>query len=77
MLAYRKIMTTFYRLGIFTALSTLLTAVLASAALAVTPGMYDPTAASFNPTNAPGSSHLTSGTPECTVNNDLSIDCNG
>jgi hypothetical protein len=66
----------FYRLGIFTALPTLLTAVMASVALAsVAPGTYDPTATSFNPANAPGSSHLTSGTPECTVNASLDVNC--
>jgi hypothetical protein len=73
MLAYRKIM----RLGIFTALPTLLTAVLASVALAVAPANYFPTSGSSNPLNAPGSSHLTSGSPECTVNADLSINCTG
>jgi hypothetical protein len=75
MLAYRKIMR-FYRLGIFTALPTLLTVVLASVALAsVAPGTYTPTAGSFNPANAPGSSHLTSGMVDCVVNADSSIDC--
>jgi hypothetical protein len=47
------------------------------AAWAVTPGNYTPAAGSFNTANAPGSSHLTSGMPECTVNMDLSIDCVG
>jgi hypothetical protein len=42
---------------------------------AVAPGTYTPTAGSFNGANAPGSSHLTSGTPSCTVNADRSIDC--
>jgi hypothetical protein len=42
---------------------------------AVAPGTYLPTADSFNPANAPGSSHLTSGSPSCTVNADLSISC--
>jgi len=64
------------RLGIFTALLTLLTAVSASVALAqVAPGTYPSNCGSFDPANAPGSSHLSSGTPSCTVNNDLSIDC--
>jgi hypothetical protein len=64
------------RLGIITALLTLLVAVTASVALAVVaPGTYTPTAGSFNPANAPGSSHLTSGSPSCTVNADRSIDC--
>jgi hypothetical protein len=47
----------------------------ASAAAAVAPGTYFPTATSFNSANAPGSSHLTSGSPSCTVNADLSINC--
>jgi len=47
-----------------------------TAALAnVAPGTYTPTAGSFNPANAPGSSHLTSGSPSCTVNADRSITC--
>lgn len=50
--------------------------VMASAASAqVSPGTYLPDAGSFNSANAPGSSHLASGTPSCTVNADLSIDC--
>ena len=53
----------------------LLIALFASAAWAVAPGMYFPTADSFNSANAPGSSHLASGTPSCTVNADRSIDC--
>jgi hypothetical protein len=54
----------------------LLVAFAASAAFAaVAPGTYTPTAGSFNSANAPGSSHLTSGTPSCTVNADRSIDC--
>jgi hypothetical protein len=47
----------------------------AAASAAVAPGTYTPTATSFNPANAPGSSHLTSGSPSCTVNADRSIDC--
>jgi hypothetical protein len=75
MLADSKIMR-FYRLGIFTALPTLLTAVMASVALAsVAPATYTPTATSFNPANAPASSHLTSGMVDCVVNQDESIDC--
>jgi hypothetical protein len=61
------------RLGIVTALVTLLAAVSAATALAVAPGTYP---GSVNPANAPGSSHLASGTIACTVNPDLSIDCN-
>lgn len=61
------------------ALTVLLTVgmiAVSSVALAVVaPGTYSPTDDSFNSANAPGSSHLTSGTPECKVNNDLSIDC--
>jgi hypothetical protein len=41
----------------------------------VAPGTYTPTSDSFNSANAPGSSHLTSGSPSCTVNADRSIDC--
>jgi hypothetical protein len=64
------------RLGIITALSMLLLALTASAAFAaVAPGTYGPNTGSFNSANSPGSSHLTSGTPSCTVNADLSIDC--
>jgi hypothetical protein len=66
------------KLGIITALSLLLLAVSATVALAaVAPGTYTPTAGSFNAANAPGSSHLTSGSPSCTVNADLSISCSG
>jgi len=42
---------------------------------AVAPGTYTPTADSFDSANAPGSSHLASGSPSCTVNADRSIDC--
>jgi hypothetical protein len=63
------------RLGIITALVTLLTAVSASVALAVAPGTYTPTSDSFNPANAPGSSHLTSGSPQCVVNDALDVNC--
>jgi hypothetical protein len=64
------------RIGIITALLTLLMAVSAGVALAaVLPGTYTPNAGSFDPANAPGSSHLTSGSPSCTVNANLSIDC--
>jgi hypothetical protein len=47
----------------------------AAASASVAPGTYGADAGSFNPANAPGSSHLASGTPSCTVNTDLSIDC--
>jgi hypothetical protein len=50
-------------------------AIAVPAAFAVVPGTYTPTADSFNAANAPGSSHLASGSPSCTVNADLSIDC--
>jgi hypothetical protein len=64
------------RLGIITALLMLLFAVSASVALAaVSPGTYGPDPGSFNPANAPGSSHLTSGTPQCVVNAALDVDC--
>lgn len=48
---------------------------MASAASAVAPGTYGPDPGSFNSANAPGSSHLTSGSPSCTVNADFSINC--
>jgi hypothetical protein len=64
------------RLGIITAFLMLLFAVSASVALAaVSPGTYGPDPGSFNPANAPGSSHLTSGTPQCVVNAALDVDC--
>ena len=64
------------RLGIITAFSMVLLAVSASVALAaVIPGTYTPTSGSFNPANAPGSSHLTSGTVECVVNAALDVNC--
>jgi hypothetical protein len=47
----------------------------AAASANVAPGTYTPTAGSFNPANAPGSAHLTSGSPSCTVNADRSISC--
>jgi len=54
----------------------LLLALAASAAFAaVAPGTYGPNAGSFNTANAPGSSHLTSGTPSCTVNSALDVSC--
>jgi hypothetical protein len=63
------------RLGIITALLGLLVAVTAAAALAVAPGTYTPTAGSFNPANAPGSSHLSSGTVQCVVAANLNVNC--
>jgi hypothetical protein len=63
------------RLGIITALFASLMAVSAAVALAVTPGTYTPTADSFNPANAPGSSHLSSGTVQCVVNSALDVNC--
>jgi hypothetical protein len=48
----------------------------AGPALAVTPGTYTPTSDSFNSANAPGSSHLTSGTVQCVVDANLNINCN-
>jgi len=64
------------RVGIVTALSMFLVALSASAAFAaVAPGTYLPTADSFNSANAPGSSHLTSGTPQCVVNAGLDVNC--
>jgi hypothetical protein len=49
----------------------------APAVSAVNAGTYGPDPGSFNPANAPGSSHLKSGSTSCTVNADLSITCNG
>ena len=46
-----------------------------AASASVAPGTYTPNPGSFNPANAPGSSHLASGSPSCTVNADLSINC--
>jgi hypothetical protein len=63
------------RVGIITALSAVLVAVSASVALAVTPGTYTPTSDSFNAANAPGSSHLTSGTVQCVVDSALNVNC--
>ena len=64
------------RVGIVTALSMFLVALSASAAFAaVSPGTYLPTADSFNSANAPGSSHLTSGTVQCVVNDARDVNC--
>jgi hypothetical protein len=64
------------RLGIVTALLTLLMAVTAGVALAaVAPGLYTPNAGSFDPANAPGSSFLKSGTPQCEVTAALDVNC--
>jgi hypothetical protein len=60
------------------ALATLVVAAIAfpaAASAAVAPGTYTPTAGSFNSANAPGSSHLTSGTVQCVVNAALDVDC--
>jgi hypothetical protein len=64
------------RLGIITTLLMLAMAVTATVAMAaVSPGTYTPTAGSFDPANAPGSSHLTSGTPQCVVDSSLNVTC--
>jgi hypothetical protein len=64
------------RIAIIGGLPMLLIALFAAVAwAAVAPGTYTPTADSFNAANAPGSSHLASGSPSCTVNADLSINC--
>jgi hypothetical protein len=60
------------RLGIVTALLTLLMAVSATVALAVSPGTFP---GAVNGANAPGSSHLASGTIQCVVDADLNVDC--
>ena len=62
----------------FLALAALVGAIAAISTVAfanVAPATYTPTADSFNGANAPGSSHLTSGSPSCTVNADRSISC--
>jgi hypothetical protein len=61
----------------FLALATVLVAAIAfpAAASAVAPGTYTPTSDSFNSANAPGSSHLASGSPSCTVGTDASLSC--
>ena len=64
------------KIGIIAVLSLLVTAFAAVPALAaVAPGTYTPTGTSFNSANAPAASNLKSGSPSCTVNPDLSIDC--
>jgi hypothetical protein len=64
------------KIGIIAVLSLLVTAFAAVPALAaVSPGTYTPTADSFDSANAPGSSHLKSGTPQCVVNANRSINC--
>jgi hypothetical protein len=64
------------RVGIVTALSMFLIALSASVAFAaVAPGTYTPNAGSFDSANAPGSSHLTSGTVQCVVNDARDVDC--
>jgi hypothetical protein len=64
------------KIGIIAVLSLLVTAFAAVPALAqVAPGPYSPTADSFNKANAPAASNLKSGTPQCIVNADRSIDC--
>jgi hypothetical protein len=64
------------RIAIIGGLPILLIALFATVAwAAVAPGTYPPTADSFNSANAPGSSHLASGTPSCTVDAALDVDC--
>jgi hypothetical protein len=63
------------RIGIIGGLPMLLIALFAAAALAVTPGTYPPDPGSFNSANAPGSSHLASGTVQCVVNANLDVNC--
>jgi hypothetical protein len=71
----RKESNTMRRVCAIAALALSALFLMASAASAVVPGVYSPTADSFDSANAPGSSHLTSGTPSCTVNANLSINC--
>jgi hypothetical protein len=63
------------RIGIIGGLPMLLIALFAAAAWAVAPGTYGPDPGSFNSANAPGSSHLASGTPQCVVAPNLDVDC--
>src|SRR2546430_12199382 len=64
------------RVWIITALSMLVLGLSASVAFAaVAPGTYTQNAGSFNGANAPGSSHLTSGTVSCVVNSALDVNC--
>jgi hypothetical protein len=63
------------RVEITTASSLLLVAVSTAVVLAVAPGTYTPTSDSFDPANAPASSHLTSGTPQCVVQDNLDVNC--
>jgi hypothetical protein len=67
------------KIGIIAVLSLLVTAFAAVPALAqVEPGTFGPDDGSFNSANAPGGTHLANRSPEpsCTVNEDLSIECN-
>jgi hypothetical protein len=64
------------RIGIIAVLSLIVVALAAVPALAaVAPGTYTPTATSFDSDNAPGSSDLKSGTPQCVVEADLDVVC--
>ena len=64
------------KFGIIAVLSLLMMAVAAVPALAqVAPGTYTPDEGSFNSANAPGSSHLASGTPQCVVEPNLDVNC--
>jgi len=47
----------------------------AAASASVAPGTYGPDPGSFSSANAPGSSHLASGTPGCTVAANLDVTC--
>ena len=63
------------KFGIIAVLSLLVTAFAAVPALAVAAGTYSPDPGSFNRANAPGSSHLAAGSPSCTVDADLDVNC--
>jgi hypothetical protein len=64
------------KIGIIAVLSLMVTALAAVPALAqVAPGTYGPDEGSFDSANAPGSSHLRSGTVQCVVNADLDVNC--
>jgi hypothetical protein len=68
----KSVLTTIATASLFWVIASLMPGV---ALAAVSPGTYTPTDDSFDPANAPGSSHLTSGTPECIVSAALDVDC--
>jgi hypothetical protein len=72
----RKESNTMKRICAMAALAVSALLLMASAASAqVAPGTYTPDAGSFDSANAPGSSHLRSGTVQCVVTVDLDVNC--